>query len=68
MAVIELSQERRNQWLKTKYMEHVRKIIVNNPRLLSEIEAQLTPQAVSAHREDMEAIVRGEPETRLRRL
>lgn len=66
MAVIELSQERRDQWLKTKYMEQVGKII-NNPRLLSEMEAQLTPQTVSAYREDMEAIVRGEPETRLLR-
>lgn len=66
MGIIELSQERRDQWLKTKYMEQVGKII-NNPRLLSEIEAQLTPQAVSDYREDMEAIVRGEPETRLLR-
>jgi hypothetical protein len=61
MSVIELDQARRDQHLKSRYLETVRALGINDPLVLSRIEAHLTPEAIAQCRHDMEAIVRGEP-------
>ena len=66
MNVIALDQTVRDQWLKSQYIRTLRPMI-SCPLVMTKIEASLTPEKIALCRDDMEAIVRGERVTSLRR-
>lgn len=61
MSVIELTQERRDEYLRGQYMRSVQALGITDPYTLARIECYLTPEVVAKCRDDMRAIVYGEP-------
>ncbi len=54
-------KERRDEHLKRRYLKKLQKLGINDPRLLVLMADYLKPERVAYHREDMHAVIYGEP-------
>lgn len=57
---VAILEEKRDEYLKRRYLKKIQELGINDPLLLVKIADYLTPEKIAYHRNDMLAIVHGE--------